>query len=420
MKIRLLIFGLLVFTTAYSQEPPKIDWKSDIEFLKSELASKHINFFSVKTKSEFESGIDKISFQQNELTNFEVAVKLQQLVASFGDSHTSINIGSLIDKSKILPLHLYWFSDGLYILHTTPANREILGKRITKINSIPIETVVDSLSTLLTIDNQSIVKSSIPRLLPLVQLLEYYRFAKDNSITLELKDSGGNISSYSIQPAQMDRQNRVMFKPDSLAFCWQNENALFIDKYFPNSNTYYLQYNRCWSKELEVKYKGGKNADRLPSFSDFENRVIQTIENDSIAKIIFDMRFNPGGDSPQGTELIERLSKIKKINQKGRLFVVIGRVTFSSAILNAMDFKEKTKAIFVGEQTSGSPNHFGQVETCTLPNSKLTVSYSTKFFNRTDDNSKTISPDYAIDVSFKDFKSGKDPVFEWIKKQEIQ
>jgi hypothetical protein len=98
--------------------------------------------------------------------------------------------------------------------------------------------------------------------------------------------------------------------------------------------------------------------------------------------------------------------------------VVLGRATFSSAILNAMDFKRLTNAIFVGEETSGKPNHFGEVKSFQLPTSKLSVNYSTKYFKMTDENVNTIAPDVKIEMSFSDFMKGVDPVYEWVKQQE--
>ena len=73
-----------------------------------------------------------------------------------------------------------------------------------------------------------------------------------------------------------------------------------------------------------------------------------------IKKVIFDMRHNGGGSSAQGTALIKAIAKKKNINQKGTLFVVIGRQTFSSAIINTVDFKKHTQATILGEPTAGS------------------------------------------------------------------
>ena len=155
----------------------------------------------------------------------------------------------------------------------------------------------------------------------------------------------------------------------------------------------------------------------MPSFKSFEENAFNVLENQDVDKIIFDMRFNGGGNSSQGTAFIEKLAAYLKKNPNKRLFVVLGRNTFSSAILNAMDFKRLTNAVFIGEETAGKPNHFGEVKNFQLPNSGLSVGYSTKFFKNSDENINTIKPNVTIEMSFSGFTKGIDPVYEWVKKQ---
>ncbi|MBK8626895.1 MAG: hypothetical protein IPN86_15410 [Saprospiraceae bacterium] len=261
-NLSLLIIGLLMYLLCNAQTLKQIDWVADIDFLANELPQKHYDFFTVKDKKEFLVGLDKIKLSSTKLTDIEVAIKLQQLIAGFGDSHTGVNYGQLIDKNKILPLHLYWFSDGLYILHTTQENIEILGHQLLSVNGIPLKTITDSLSTLTTKDNQAIIKNSIPKLIPLVQVLECFGFIKGQEIELGLKDLNGIEKTHVLKPAEMTRQNRKMYKPDSLALCYRNERAFFIDYYQVIDNVYYLQYNRCWSKELEIQYGNAQNAEK--------------------------------------------------------------------------------------------------------------------------------------------------------------
>lgn len=416
-NIPLLTIVLFLSLHCNSQTFKKIDWVTDIDFLAKELPQKHYDFFTVKDKKEFLERLAKIKLGSTELTDIEVAIRLQQLIAGFGDSHTMVNYGQLIDKSKILPLHLYWFSDGLYILHTTEENNEILGHQILSVNGVPLATITDSLSTLTTKDNQAIIRNTIPKLLPLVQVLECFDFIKGEEIELELMDLNGTKKTHVLKPAEMTRQNRKIYKPDSLALCYRNERAFFIDYYQTTDNIYYLQYNRCWSKELELQYGNAQNAEKMPSFKDFEEKVFQTVDKNSIDKIVFDIRFNGGGNSSQGTEFIEKFAKQLEKNKNTKIYVILGRNTFSSAILNAMDFKRMTNAIFIGEETSGKPNHFGEVKSFQLPNSGIRVNYATKYFKRTDEKVSTISPDIKLEPGFSDFVSGIDPAYEWIKKQ---
>lgn len=71
-----------------------------------------------------------------------------------------------------------------------------------------------------------------------------------------------------------------------------------------------------------------------------------------------------------------------------------------------MDFKRLTKATFIGEETAGKPNHFGEVKNLQLPESKLYVMYSTKYFKRAKKETNTIKPDVPIEMSFSDFTKG--------------
>jgi hypothetical protein len=94
-----------------------------------------------------------------------------------------------------------------------------------------------------------------------------------------------------------------------------------------------------------------------------------------------------------------------------QFYVITGRQTFSSAIINTLDFKSKTGATIIGDSTSGKPNHYGEVKSFTLPNSGMIISYSSKFFKLVESDIETIKPDIFKELSFEDYRSGVDPVY---------
>ncbi|MDL2251234.1 hypothetical protein LJC12_00095 [Odoribacter sp. OttesenSCG-928-J03] len=415
-KISLLIAGILFSLTIFSQNE-KIDWNTDLDYLFKELSEKHYNFFTIKSKEDFLSGINAIKKESENLNDFQVALKTQQLIAKFGDSHTMLNFTQLLKPDQMLPVHLFWTSDGLYVLHTTPDNEEILGSRVLSINNVPIPTIIDSLSTLFTVDNQAMIKVLIPQTISSLQILEYFGFINTEQVELGLKTGTDQDLTYILKPSLMNRNNRVSVKPDSLAFSTKNENQVFTDFYYPDEKIYHILYNKCLSKEIALEYGNKAMAEKLPSFKEFEEKAFNILADESVEKIIFDVRYNGGGSSAQGTAFIEKLAKFLESNSTIKTYVVLGRSTYSSAILNAMDFKRLTNAIFVGEETAGKPNHFGEVRGFQLPTSKLSVNYSTKYFKVTDEDVNTITPDVKIEMSFSDFMKGIDPVYEWIKQQ---
>lgn len=403
----------IIIQTAYSQNERSTDWDADLDYLGKELSEKHYNFFTVKSEDYLLSELDAIKKESTNLDAFQVGLKTQQLIAQFGDSHTKLSFEQFIDRNRLLPLQLFWFGDGLYVIRTTQENKEILGGKIELINNVPISTVIDSVSTLFAIDNLATVKSQVIQYIPSLQILEYFGFTKEGEVKLDF--AGGKLCL--MKPTVIDNNNVASFKPDSVSFCMKNQKAFFVDSYFSDEKIYYLQYNKCWSKESELEHGDKERAKGMPLFKDFEDKAFHVLNNQLVDKIIFDMRFNGGGNSAPGTAFIEKLAKYLKTHPSVKTYVVLGRNTFSSAILNAMDFKRLTNAIFVGEETAGKPNHFGEVRNFQLPNSKLYVGYSTKFFKNTDEDVNTIKPDVFIETSFSDFAKGIDPVYEWVRMQ---
>src|SRR6185436_11458074 len=96
------------------------------------------------------------------------------------------------------------------------------------------------------------------------------------------------------------------------------------------------------------------------------------------------------------------------------LFVIVGRRTFSAALANAVDFRKETHAILVGEPIGERPNSYSENDEMTLPNSKLVVSYSTRYYQFLEQDAPAVMPDVRIDPSWADFKAGRDAVLDWV------
>ena len=414
LRIIQIILSFSLFLPAQTEH--ETDWVQDLEFIKRELPKRHFDLFFQLSRSDFEIGIDKIILDAPGLSEYEILDRILQQLAKIGDTHTTLGFGKYNRADKLLPFSLYWFSDGLYVMQAGLEYNHLLGGKLLFINDYPVERITDSLCTLIAIDNQSTIRNVIPRMISFVPHLEYFGFADSTAIKLTMRAADGAesitmISKSLLQPGKPDR-----YEPDSMAFCWRNRNAFFVQSYFERDSILYIQYNRCWSKELERILGSRRSAKAFPSFNKFQKEVFHSIEHQPVKKIIFDLRFNVGGSSMQGTNMIKRLARNNQVNQKGKLYVVTGIHTFSSGIINVMDFHELTQATFVGEVTSGRPNHYGEVKYLTLPSSGPIIGYSTKHFTKYEPDTDAFYPDVIIETSFDDFNNGVDPVFEYIRR----
>ena len=408
----LLITLFLLPLMAWAQSDGGINWEDEITLLAEELESRHKNLYFRLDSLDFHRELSHISREARFSTPFSTSVRLQQAVARLGDAHTRVNYHFQIQPGAILPVECYWFSDGIFILKTREEHREILGKQISGINSYPVQQIIDSLSTLIVDDNQALIKAEIPRMITWTQLLDHFGFGDEDGVEIQLTDTSGTISSYAMTlPARESSAYSV--RPDSVPLGWQKRKEFFSERYFPGDKLYYIQYNKCWSREVEEEHGSGASALFMPSFKEFEKEVFQVIRKEEVDKLVFDMRFNGGGNSLQGTRFIRKLCSTR-MKGEGRIYVVVGRHTFSSAIINTVDFLKNSDAKIVGEETGGRPNHYGEVKRFVLPGSNLVVSYSTKYFTLLPGNDSSILPGLESPVSFSQFMQGRDPAIEAI------
>jgi hypothetical protein len=81
---------------------------------------------------------------------------------------------------------------------------------------------------------------------------------------------------------------------------------------------------------------------------------------------------------------------------------------------NATDFRRETDAILVGEPTGARPKGYQENHWLTLPNSGLQLSLASRYYKFQDADTPAVMPDHRIEPNWTDYKTGNDPVMEWI------
>ena len=396
-----------------AQTEDEIDWDYEIDLLGRELAEKHPNLFISMDSAFFFCEMRKVAAEAPGKSHFYIAVKLQQILAQMGDAHTLVNYHFHVDKSLILPIESYWFRDGIYITQTDREYEALLGKKLSAINGIPLAVIVDSLSTLLVNDNPSLIKYHVPRMLTWSQLLSFFGFSDMKKVNVHVINEAGEEEQVSVHlPASLGEM--VEIEGEVLPLGWQDPKAYFREQYFEGDKIYYIQYNRCWSREVEEDYGSGATALFMPSFKEFEKRVFQVLRKKEVDKLIFDLRFNSGGHPDQGSLFAEDLHKAK-LKGKGQFYLWVGRKTQAEALVNALDFMRGKDVVVVGEESGGRPNHFGAVRRFVLPESGLIVSHSTRYFQLLEDDPASLVPEVEASISFQEYLEGVDPALEAVR-----
>lgn len=419
-KMKLIFFSLfaiMVISEAKSYSNNK--WKYDIEYLRDTLPKKHINLFFKITQKDWNNYLDSLELKSNYLSDDFVLLSIKELLSKVGDSHTTIYWKAKIEDKRSLPLEFNWYNDGIYVTATEKQNLSIIGCKIVSINNYSIEEVIKKFRNLIVQDNEASIKQELPNLLKLPVVYDYFGLLPNHdSMIIGVLNKNGSINKVIINNNHKSLSSiKLKRKPLYL----KNINKEFWYSGLLKDSILYIQYNKCTGKEYYKFYKKN-NQIKFPfgiylqfkiltsqSFNKFANKIYQELRTNNYNKVVIDFRFNDGGSSSQGTYLIDSISKYKNLMKFG----IIGRNTFSSAIINVLDM-QIGNAILIGENTSGMAKHFGEVKILYLPQNNVIIQYSTSFFNLTDKYTNSIIPDVSCDLSFDDYLLGNDPCLEYI------
>jgi hypothetical protein len=378
----------------------KDQWREDVQYFARELAKRHKNAFHTLPKADYDRTVASLEADLPSLTYQQIVVRMLQITAAVGDGHTKLLLPA---SFRLYPFGLYWYGGDLRVVRAAEEYKDVLGTKLVKVGGLDIAEVNKRvLSVCARAENewadmintpQYIVRPEVLFTLGITPAMDKasFVFETDDGRKLDLE-----VPATEITPELGKRmQNAAAAEPISR----QKAAESFPAFYIPESKAVYAN----WRSYEKLDERAGE--------------VFKLIDSNPTEKLIIDLRFNGGGDFFKGRKhVISEIKKRPAINQKGRLYVIIGRRTFSAVMVNAVDFRKETNATLVGEPIGERPNSYSEKESMTLPNSKIVVSYSVKYYKFVDDGPNIVSPDKRLDPDWASFKAGRDNVLDWILK----
>jgi hypothetical protein len=111
--------------------------------------------------------------------------------------------------------------------------------------------------------------------------------------------------------------------------------------------------------------------------------------------------------------LIDVFRKYESAHKDGRIYVLMGRNTFSAAQVFLAQMDRDTHAIFAGEPSSSRPNFVGEETPVQLPWSGAIGSISDRYHETIPgDKREWIEPEIKLVLSSADYFANRDPLLE--------
>jgi hypothetical protein len=303
--------------------------------------------------------------------------------------------------AHLYPLRLWHFSDGIFVTDALPPYGDLIGSRIEQINGHNVDEILAAVAPLVPRDNEQQVLSHGPRLLVTAEVLHGLGFVDDPQTVATFTMTSGTSTEREVEPVPMPEYEAWAGGHHSMSPPAQPTGPAWIREpstpiwweYQPESRTVYIQYN----------FVG-------PGVAAVAKEVGARLGQGDVDRIVVDVRHNPGGDNTTYGPLLTFL-RSPEVNQPGRLYVIMGRATFSAAGNFVTEVDRSTQALLVGEDLGTSPNQYGDSIPIPLEHSGLVFRVAPQYIQKSDpdDPRITIEPDLEVPLSSTDYFGDRDP-----------
>jgi hypothetical protein len=154
--------------------------------------------------------------------------------------------------------------------------------------------------------------------------------------------------------------------------------------------------------------------DKDETVPQFGKRLRTVLVQQSPKNLIVDLRHNTGGSTQTYPEFLRTVVGFSQLPGK-KVYVLIGRNTYSAAANLTMDLEKLADPVFVGEPTSECCNLYGDPSFLTLPYSRIKGEVSALKWNLSwsaSDRRREMSPEVPVQLTAKDYFAGRDPAVE--------
>jgi hypothetical protein len=403
--------------------------RDDLLYLRDEFGMKDKSF-DARGRAEFNAFVNDAITHVDSLDAPQFALDVARAVAIAHNAHTAAYPERFFHS---LPLRLWWFADGLYVVKAHPDFANLVGARVEKIGDLAPEEASRRIGPYISGHDAWIKWLSASWLAFLEPLHAIGASAANETANIEFRLADGSETTLSMhaRPSPDPTPNHDLWAAlihDAKSLPGRWPHAL-------DGSTVPLAYQQPAALSGEM-IGGGKRVLYIRSnhigstgADSFEQKMVaiqQMLVQERPTSIVVDLRLNTGGDFFNTLMLSEGLPRL--VRKDGRVFVLIDGVTLSAAIATAARLKYfgDGRTLLVGSPVADPGGFWAEGGNMTLPNSAIRVNYAAQFEDWSkgcDDLDKcfwasvafgvknvSLKPDILVEPSFSDYTAGRDPV----------
>jgi len=376
------------------------EWRYDIAFLREQVTMLHVDPDHHTPAAELERMLFELSAAVPELSDEQITARIDLFIGALGAGHDLFWPVSP-DRGAMLPfaLKVYLFTDGLYIIDAY--DPELIGSRIDFLGETPTAMAYEIIADAFPGDNDMEARWMAPRHLTQAYTLEALGIIEDaTTATLTVTDASGIQRTITPERRAFTPLSPALIAPPDGAtpLYLSRLDETFWTARLNDLEALYVQFNQVLDDEDE-------------SVAEFAERMSKEAADPGIRNLILDLRHSPGGNGDLTPPLLRKLIHFDASPEKDRLYIIIGRNTFSASQNMITDLDWVAEPVFVGEPSGSRPNALSESGNFVLPFSRLSGTLASQLHQHSwpEDHRIWIAPDVPVGLSSEEFFSGHDP-----------
>ena len=398
------IFGISDQTEMKREEA----WFGDLNYLQKRIIEAHYALDDFISEDDFNNLFVELKSSVSSLSDEQIVVEIMKIMGRLGSGHnfiipTTPKVGAL----KKLPIQFYQFNDGMFIIDAESGYEEWIGFKIEKIGETSIEEALEKTNIVNARDNTMQTLWQGPYFLAMPDVLQGLGIIENkDQVILTVSDSEGKTQKLTMEPIKWNFTGFPKIQPlkdGKQPLYLSNMNDIFWQKSIVDYRAIYIQFNEVQDKENQ-------------SLEEFALELENQIDQNKTQFLILDLRHNSGGNGAIRNHILKLLVQFEARNPKGKVFVLMGRGTYSAAQNLLTEISTQTNAILVGEPSSSKPTFIGEAGWFQLPNSGLIGIVASQYHKNSEaeDFREWIAPHIPIRLSSKDYFAGNDKAIDVI------
>lgn len=387
-------------------------WRFDLDYFMSELKRLNALYSRAPLPANIRQAEANLRRRIPKLTDAQIYTELQRLTALLGQSHNMFFpfLGSKQISFAQLPVTMYLFPEGLFVIDAKEDYKNLIGSRVIRFGESEADKALSAVTRVVSRDNEMELKWSLPHYLSQTTLLYGLGLISDpDKVNLTVENRTGQTGTVQLKAVKLEPKgylmpSRLADSPTAPLYLKDVPNEFWFE-HLPNEKAVYFQFNSVSNKPHET----------LAAFALRLRRFLN--EHADVQNLIVDVRHNNGGNTYLYPELVKTIAAFDA-REGNKVYVVIGRNTFSATINFIVDLDRLTNAVFVGEPSGGKPNAHGDARPSILPFSKIQFGLSSVYWQLSSprDSRAWIAPDIPVELTAKDYFANRDPVMETLIK----